>query len=390
MDSRIYIGRCRSYQDEAEIARHLAKFFDYMGGLQSFVRPGMKVVLKPNLCLPHPPEMAITTHPALLGALTRMIQQRGATVSICDNPIGKSDKRLINDIWEKAGINALVARYQCGKSLLDAEGFKSVTFRLGKEKTSYLISREYLNADLVINLPKFKTHALMGFTGAVKNIYGIIPGRSKLKLHSFAPGQQEFAEVIANVYSHRVPELTIMDAIEGLEGDGPGVKGDPRPVGFLLAGNDGVLVDSISTRILGVAVDDILTTPVAERRGLGKTVADDIFLDGIGSLDELPVKGFVMPQTMRYRNAKVINKLFSIGQFKISIDNEACRNCMLCFENCPVKAIGASGVGLQVLPKLCVQCMCCVELCPHGSINASLNKFYTDLKNIRSKPLREV
>jgi len=380
--SRIYVGRCRSY-DEEEIEYHLRAFFDYMGGVRKFVLPGMKVLLKPNLCLPHPPEMAITTHPSILRALSKIVMREGASITIGDNPIGKPDKRLRDSIWENTGINALVASLRCGKSLLDGDGFRSVTFRNDGKKMSYLISREYLNADLVINVPKFKTHALMGFTGAVKNIYGIIPGRSKLRLHSFAPSQIEFAEVIADVYSRRVPELTVMDAVEGIEGDGPGTKGEKRRIGFLMAGNDGVLIDSVSTKILGVGSDDILTNGAAERRGLGKTKADDILFTGAASLDDLAVNDFVMPRTMRYRNSSVINKLFNIAKFKIAINEETCRKCTLCYRNCPVKAISNENSSFRVAQEVCVQCLCCVEVCPHGAINADLNKFYRDLKNIR-------
>ncbi|MBI5638137.1 MAG: DUF362 domain-containing protein [Nitrospinae bacterium] len=385
MDSDIYIAKCDSYDGDA-IYKLLLEFFGYIGGAEKWIKPGMEVLIKPNLCLAHPPEMAITTHPTVIEQAARIAMECGANVSIGDNPIGKFDQRHISRIWEVAGMNAIVERLGCGKSILDKKGFRKETFELNGNTADYYISREYLSADLVINIPKFKTHALMGFTGAVKNIYGIIPGRSKLRLHGFAPGVREFSRIIADVYSKRIPEVTIMDAVEGLEGNGPGTGGVKRKVGLLMASSDGVLLDSICSRVIGVDPNDIATNISAREKGLGSMNPRNVYLSGIGRLEDAYLRDFKIPSTMRYKNSKVVEKLFNIARFKIRIQPDKCKDCFLCFKNCPVEAIGqAAGKRLQINEAQCIQCLCCLELCPHGAVDASTSRFYSELKRLRAR-----
>lgn len=384
MEADIYITKCDSY-DGAAIYRYLLEFFEYIGGFERFIRPGMEVLIKPNLCLAHPPEMAITTHPVLIEQVVRIFKECGASVTIGDNPIGKFDKNLINKIWEVTGVNEIAGRLDCKKSLLDKDGFQKEVFELNGKTISYFISREYLRADLVVNIPKLKTHALMGLTGAVKNIFGIIPGRSKLKLHSFAPGAREFSKIIAEVYSKRVPELVIMDAIEGLEGDGPGTRGLKRKIGLLMASTDGVLLDSICAKVLGLDPKDITTNSAAELKGLGHMTPRNIYLSGIETIEDIFLKDFIIPSTMRYRNSKVVEKLFDIAKFKIQIELDKCKDCLLCFNNCPVGGIERNTRGLYINESKCIQCLCCLEVCPHGAIDASINRFYAELKKLKSR-----
>jgi uncharacterized protein (DUF362 family) len=266
MDSKIYIAKCLDYTAD-KVYHHLQAFFHYAGDIKKYVKPGMKVLIKPNLCAGHPPEKAVTTHPLLVEQIVRLMMEQGAEVSIGDNPIGQVEKQLIEKIWEVTGINAVVKRTGCRKSMLDNVGFQKQTLCLKGESFDYYISKEYLNADMIINVPKFKTHMLMGFTGAVKNMLGILPGRSKGQLHRFAPDKEDFAKVLVEVFSRRIPELTVMDAIVGLEGDGPTTRGISREIGLLMISNDGVVVDSICTRLMGLEIDHILTNTEARDGG---------------------------------------------------------------------------------------------------------------------------
>lgn len=380
--SSIYIAKVDDYDSPDIIAGHLQNFFSLAGGVEKFIKPGMNVLIKPNLCLPHPPDKNITSHPVVIEQAVRIAKDCGAKkITIGDNPIGKTNKSLINKIWDSTGVRKVANRYNCEISLLDREGFARKSITLNGKKTFYFVSLEYLNSDVVINIPKFKSHALMGFTGAVKNIYGTLPGRSKLKMHSFAPGIEDFAKVIANVYSQRPPDITIMDAIEGMEGNGPGVKGKTRHIGILAVSNDGVLIDTICTRIMGLNKEDILTTVEAEKKGLGNSTPNKIWLSGLGSIDEAVAADFILPTTMQFQNSQVIKKIFDIAKFKMAINAETCRKCLLCFKNCPVRAIRLDDI-LSIDTQKCIQCLCCLEICPYGAINASMNKFYQQLKTL--------
>jgi uncharacterized protein (DUF362 family)/NAD-dependent dihydropyrimidine dehydrogenase PreA subunit len=345
----------------------------------------MKVLIKPNLCSGHPPEKAITSHPVLVEQIIKLLQEQGAEVTIGDSPIGQVEKKMIEKIWEVTGFNDVVKRTGCQKSTLDKDGLKKEVLHLNGISFEYYISREYINAHLVINVPKFKTHVLMGFTGAVKNILGIIPGRSKVQLHRFAPAKEDFSNVLVEVYSRRVPEFTVMDAIEGIEGDGPTSRGEKREFGLLLISNDGVLVDATCTRLMGLDIEQILTNRYASRRGLGNTEAASIYLSGFKQLEDCVIEDFKLPASFAYSNTAVIKRWFELGQLNMSIDLRICTGCRRCLENCPVEAIQIRNNQLFIDKTKCIQCMCCLEICPLGAVEVSKNKFYQQLKELRKQ-----
>lgn len=388
MASHAAVFKCNSYNQE-EISAHLDYCLSEASWGRGIVKAGDTVFVKPNLCLPHRPEEGITTHPVVLEQLVRLLHDLGAKVTIGDNPIGKSDKGIIERIWDVAGIRDVAVRNGCKLSMLDGSGFKTEAVEMDGKRMEYLVSREFLEADVAINLPKLKTHALTGMTGAIKNLYGIIPGRSKVKLHGFAPAVPDFAKVLCQVYSHRVPELTVMDGILGLEGDGPGARGVARHVGLLMIGNDGVLIDSLASRIIGFHPEDIATTVEAKLRGLGVTDSDAVEWHGVGGLDDCVIPDYVKPSTMiRATNSDVVRKLFEIARFKVEIDPDVCDTCSKCRENCPRGAIKRPERGedkFVVEQARCVQCLCCLEVCPSSAVNVQRNRFYDQLKTLASK-----
>lgn len=382
MMSDIYIARCRSY-DADPIYRYVADVLDRFPEVKQTMHSGARVLIKPNLCLPHSPGMAITTHPLLVEQIVKVVTECGASVVVGDNPIGKADRRIAERIWRATGVGEVAATLGCEKSLLDREGFGRQVFRLNGRSVPYRMSNEYLRADIVINVPKFKTHALVGFTGAVKNVLGSIPGRSKVRLHSLVPDVRDFSKLIVDVFSRRVPELTIIDALEGLEGNGPGVRGRKRRIGLLMASDDGVLVDSVSARVMGLSPDEVVTCVEAENRGLGSTTPRNVYLSGFGELEEIFIRDFALPSTGRYRNPRVVEKLFGLAEYRPSIDSDACNACLLCLETCPESAIRKSDGKLHIHEARCIQCLCCLEICPQGAVHVSTSSFYAQLKNLK-------
>jgi ferredoxin len=206
-----------------------------------------------------------------------------------------------------------------------------------------------------------------------------------VQLHSFAPAKEEFSKVLVDVFSQRVPELTVMDAIEGIEGDGPTTRGEKRKFGLLMISSDALLVDAISTRLMGLEIEHILTNRDAREKGLGHTDSPHIYLDGFDRLPDCIIPDFKMPATFGYSNAKVIKKLFDIAKFIITIHSEKCTKCLRCLDNCPVEAICKTGIGLTIDKNKCIQCMCCLEICPVGAVEVSKSKFYQQLKELRKR-----
>ncbi|MCP4218953.1 MAG: DUF362 domain-containing protein [bacterium] len=380
----IYIAKCPTY-DPTEIRRIMLQFFDLCGGVQHYFKPGMEVLLKPNLCLAHPPERGITTHPAVLEQIIAIIHQNGAKAVLGDNPIGKEHKEQLEEVWEKTGMNELVKRTGCGKSMLDSKGFQEETVHLNGKSFSFFVSRQYLEADLVINVPKFKTHALTGLTGAVKNTFGIIPGRSKVHLHRFAPDLDDFSCVVADVHAKRVPELTILDAITGIEGEGPGAKGITRDIGTLIISDNSLLTDRCMAIMMGLDPGRIGTNKAAEQRGLEPGPDPKFHFDGFASLEDCVIPDFILPRTLKYANSEVIKKYFDLAKFKVGIKQQLCTQCRLCMGACPVQTIALQDQQVEIAQAACIQCMCCLEICPQGAIDVQRSKFYRDLKKIRKR-----
>lgn len=382
--SPLYIAKCHDY-DSKKIYDCLHEYFQLMGGIKNHIKPGIKVLVKPNMCSGHSPENAVTTHPILLEQIVNILMEQGADVTIGDNPIGQVEKKLLEKIWDVTGFNEVIKKTGCRKSVLDNQGFEKFCFSLKGKHLQYLISKECLEADIVFNVPKFKTHTLMGFTGAIKNMLGIVPGRSKVQMHSFAPTSEDFSKVLVEVFSHRVPEYTVMDAIDGIEGDGPTTRGIKRKIGFLMISNDAVLVDATCTRLIGQKIDSILTNRDAQIRGLGFTKASQIYYQGDDSLSDFTIPDFKMPTSFGYKNEKVIQRQFDIAKLTIRIDKKKCVKCMRCKDICPMDAIYKIDDFIALDKNKCIQCMCCLEICPEGAIEVSKSKFYQQLKQLRQK-----
>ncbi len=218
------------------------------------------VLVKPNMVGPSAPELGHTTSPALVRAVVLACLDRGAKVVVGDNPGGIN--RNSRTVAERTGI--LAASEGCFIPISER-----VAERVGVETgLSLVISQAVLNADYVINLPKFKTHLLMMVTGALKNEFGYVAGACKARLHLQASKTETLAKVICDIHQVRPPDLHIMDAITAIEGNGPCHGGQLRKVGALLAGTDGLAVDCIMARMMGV---DPMSLPVQEEahaRGL--------------------------------------------------------------------------------------------------------------------------
>jgi uncharacterized protein (DUF362 family)/Pyruvate/2-oxoacid:ferredoxin oxidoreductase delta subunit len=319
---------------------------------------GRTVLVKPNCLKAADPEQAVTTHPSLVRALVGSLLRRGAKVLVGDNP----------------GARGYGAGEHCFRAsgLFDAAGDTFVdlgrdTVRVGIRSEfvdQVVVSRHVLDADFVITVPKLKTHCLTLLTGAVKNMYGILAGGEKVKLHSIARGRKDFASALVDVYALRPPDLALTDAVVAMEGDGPS-HGSPRAVGRILASDDPVAADAAAARIMGVEPGKVDHLTIAAARGLGSL--EKIVFDGNVS----PVDGFRLPSTFRLglttflANRLVFNILH---RSRIQVEKGECVGCDECRQACPAGAMVEKGGDYTVRQELCHQCFCCYELCPEGAV----------------------
>lgn len=359
------VVRCGDYQESA-VREALGRALRPLGGMAAFVREGQRVLLKPNLLSAKEPSRAITTHPNIIEAAVDEVRGVGGVPFVGDSPGGAI--RGINRVWVSTGMKEMAERSGVELVNFEASGSKGIEFG----KYTFFVSKPVLEADVIINLCKLKTHSLTLLTCAVKNMFGVIPGFRKGEQHKLYPKSGEFSEMLVNLYKLVTPSLNIVDAVIAMEGDGPS-SGRPCRLGLLLAGDDAVAVDAVAGDIIGLPEDLIDTTRIAAEMGLGEGRLGNINLvgDGVGARPER----FELPSnTLQRLVPRPVAKLIApLVRVKPVIDPQRCTGCGFCSENCPVKCISKAGNIYVIDDKSCVKCLCCHELCPDSSIDVKLS-----------------
>jgi uncharacterized protein (DUF362 family)/Pyruvate/2-oxoacid:ferredoxin oxidoreductase delta subunit len=320
---------------------------------------GKKVLVKPNLLGPWTPDTAVVTHPSLIRAVREELRARGCEVLVGDNP-GVRGYGKIGDTAEATG-----ARDASGEDFANISRHPRSVDLKSKYSKSVSVSSEVLDVDLWISLPKFKTHMSTILTGAVKNSYGILVGAEKARLHAAAPRPRDFGELVVDVYSLRPPDLVILDAVVGMEGNGPSA-GKPREMGYILASNSGGAIDLAMCHMAGIDPSRLTTHGPAVKRDLAPSSLDEVEVGG-----GLPViDGFRSPSSMARLDPFGLGQRLLFGRIsrpRLQADREKCNACGTCAESCPVEAITMEKYPVFDRGK-CISCYCCHEMCPKAAI----------------------
>lgn len=363
---KVSITKCSQYdQKEVDLAVH--RCLELIGGIENFVKPGQRVLLKVNALTPRPPEAAVTTHPALIKAVVNEVRQAGGIPLVGDSSGGIiAGQAPTRQTFQVAGIAA--AARESGAELVNFDAAGATPVKSNGPVDTLYIARSVLEADVVVSMPKLKTHSATLFTGAIKNMYGSIPGFRKAEYHRMAPKLKEFTGVLVDVFAAAKPSLAIMDAITGMEGNGPSA-GTPRKVGLILASEDCVALDAVSSYIIGLPSTKVLTTVLADQRGLG--TGELARIEAVGEiLDDVVIKDYQLPSNAMLENmpAFLVRGFLGILQARPEIDKNTCLGCHFCIESCPVEAMKM----VQGIPEIdyakCISCLCCQELCPQKAV----------------------
>jgi uncharacterized protein (DUF362 family)/NAD-dependent dihydropyrimidine dehydrogenase PreA subunit len=322
---------------------------------------GKKVLVKPNVLRAGNPEEGITTHPALLKAVVQCLQDLGAAeIIVGDNP-GLMSYGANEESFKQCGLyDAALGHYRnIGLEAVERDFDPAFLPRLS-------LSRAVAEADVFISLPKFKTHGLTILTGAIKNSYGILPGAQKALLHRLAGAPERFHELVVEVFALRVPDLFIVDAVVGMEGNGP-ASPDLRHIGKVLAADNAVALDGVIARMMGLEPAKLRFLQKARELGLGDF--DDQALEVIGQLEVIP--NFKLPPLggEAIINSPVIQGLIhSRSQVRPQADPDKCTACGYCVEHCPVDALTMEDALPLVDATKCIACFCCQEMCPEKAM----------------------
>lgn len=362
----VSLARCRRY-NLLEVRKAFLELLEPFGGISAIVKPGQRVLLKPNLLAAAPPAEAVTTHPLVVKVLTELVQETGGKVFIGDSP-GNDQQQEAHRV---GGMQKVMA--ETGAEMLLFRGIKEVKVN-GFSARVIPLASELDQVDLVINLAKLKTHALTGLTAAVKNVYGCVAGNNKKRFHLEHPLPLDFSRLLVDVCLAVKPAFSIIDAVVAMEGTGPR-RGKPRQLGLLMASPNAFALDSVAAEITGFRPEQMTTVAAARELKLPGSNINELSIKGL-PLDHCRVSNFDRGPADSGKVSRLLTN-FPLAWFRNMIyarrpypriDSTLCNGCGVCYENCPAQVIDFSGDIPDLDLYDCIRCYCCQELCAQGAI----------------------
>ncbi|MFY1110165.1 MAG: DUF362 domain-containing protein [Methanosarcinaceae archaeon] len=361
MNTRVSILHCSDYSD---VKNAIKEALDLIGGLENLIFPGSRVLLKPNVLAIRPPEDAVTTHPAVVSAMCELVSEAGGIPLIGDGAgVTRPDSTTTAEAFRVSGIEAAASSF--GAELINFEtlGFVEVDVPGARQFSRLYISKAVLEADVIISLPKLKTHELTLYTGAVKNFFGTVPRKIRKQAH-FLEDRELFGEAVVDIYSIVKPQLAVMDGVVGMEGDGP-AGGTPAYVGVVMASYDCAALDMVASELIGFDPMQVPTNKAALERGFGARHPELLGtpLEEVKVSFKKPTGGIttLIPPFLR----KTLRRYFTVKPF---INTSKCTLCKACILNCSANAIEEVRDALRINDEKCIQCYCCRELCPNDAV----------------------
>lgn len=374
MNSDVYVQQA-NYGEPARLANIIAGFI-VSCGLDAKLNPNTKVVIKPNLLSKNIPEKAVTTHPDVLHGTILALQHFGVKhITVADSPGGLHTAAIMRGIYKVCGIQAVCDATGATTNLHNESAeVPAPKSRLVKK---FNLLRPVAEADVIINLPKLKTHMMTGMSGAVKNLFGTVPGLEKAEFHMHFPEKQQFGVMLVDLCETLHADLHIVDGILSMEGDGPG-SGTPRQTGLLIAGCSPYTVDLAICRFIGMDPMTIPFLQAAHSRGLcPERIAPEQLHGEQAALE--PFKDFILPAS--YEGSinfvdklpkflrPVGNRVAKFAAPKPVIRKKRCIGCGKCAEICPHHTIAMQGGRAVIDYGPCIKCFCCHEVCPVKAID---------------------
>lgn len=366
---KVSVIKCNKY-DIKIIENSLKKLLDNYNGIKSFIKPDQRVLLKVNMLMGKPPETMITTNPVLVKAVAKLVKEVGAKPVIGDSPGGPFSKRLLERAYKKTGL-ATIAK-EVGAELNYNIEQKFVPFEQGNYNKSFVLGKFVTDADIIINLPKLKTHGLTMISAAVKNIFGTIPGLLKAEYHLRMPELEHFSQMLVDLVLCVKPVINIMDGIVGMEGEGPS-GGKPKEYGYLMASASAPALDVVAAHLIGITpVSKVPTISAAGESGLPSSMEDiKLVGDKLEVVHDTKIPPIVNESNLLDRRLPgfLAKLLAPIMRPRPVFHHDKCIGCGDCYRCCPAEVIHIVDNKPEFDQEDCIRCFCCQELCQYQAIS---------------------
>ncbi len=360
MADKVSIVQCDDYSKSKE---YVIEAISLIGGLESIISRGERVLLKPNLLAARKPEDAVTTHPTIVASMCELVKEAGGIPVIGDGS-GMTHPGATADAFRISGVEEVAKKHDVELINFQTAGYVEIDVPKAMHFPKLHLSKAVMDADVIISLPKMKTHELTYYTGAVKNMFGALPLRSRKEMHLLAD-RKIFGEAVIDLYSVAKPHLAVMDAVVGMQGNGPS-HGTPVKTGAILASYDCVSLDVVASDIMGIDPMKVPTTVAALERGFGETEPKVV---GVNPEDVKmkykPSSGGILFNAPPFMT-KIFGRYFEI---RPKIDTSRCVLCGACVMNCSTHAIEEVEKHLEINREKCILCYCCRELCPANAVD---------------------
>lgn len=371
---KVAVVGCDDY-DRDKVCATVRRATDLIGGINRFVDPGMKILLKFNLLQGSAPEKCVTTHPEVVYAVAKILKEHGCEVVFGDSPgsgILYTEKNL-RKAYEASGFDKVAEELDI--PLNYDVGYREVSAPESSTIKRFPIINPALDCDALVVVSKAKTHTFTYLSGGAKNIFGVIPGIEKPTYHARLPDPRDFGRMIVDLNNVVKPKLQIIDAIMGMEGDGPHT-GTPRKIGAVLASGDYSAIDVAACRLMSIDPMRVPTIADAVERGYLKEDFGDVSIAGDDPRN-LIVRDYRGPSTYPGRGGggwthRFFPLLFAFANERTPrpvIHRDRCIGCMKCVRSCPAKTITIVDKKPAIDYKNCIKCYCCHEMCDSHAIS---------------------
>ena len=368
MENKVCISSCKDY-DYARVKEILASQFETLG-IKNLIFPGCMAVIKVNLVIRATPASGIITHPVVAAAAGTLLQEMGANVLIAESPGGPYTQGNLKANYHLGGYAEMAEQY--GLALNYNCAYSEMEVPKGRRSKLFPIIDPILNADLIVDIAKLKSHCMTGMSGAVKNMFGCVPGLMKPELHCRFPEKEDFSEMLVDLCEALSPQLTIVDAITCMEGNGP-TGGRPRAMGALLSSRSPYAADVACASLINMEPQKILMLQAAMQRGLCPRSVKELDL-GEENLASYVLEDFLQPESKASDFIQRVPRVFRPLAKRIAtpipkIRTKGCVGCGKCAESCPRHTIQIVDHKAQINYNNCIRCYCCHEMCPRHAVD---------------------